>query len=318
MKKILVVLSLVLLLTGCNKNEFYSRNLFYMDTVINIKIYNKDKEKVEQAFAEIENIYSKYENIVNFYDKNSELYNVNNHLTEEESFNISDELYELISIGLNWYNKTNGLLNINIGSITKIWHDFRNGLIDFPTNELLNKQNISINNIKLLDNNMILNTNPKIDLGSFAKGFVTEKAGNYLQSIGIDYYIINAGGNVKVGKSYKGYYNIGIKSPNNNSNFYIVKGENISVVTSGGYERFYEYNGTLYHHIIDPNTKFPANNMKSVTVIGSDSTLCDILSTTLFLMSVDEGKEFIKNYDVDVIWYTLDDKIIKSDGFKYE
>ena len=314
MKKILIILSIILLLTGCNNNKYYSKNLFYMDTVINIKIYDTNEGKANKAFEEIEKIYSKYENIVSFYDKNSELYKLNNQINENTELSL--ELSELISLGLKWYDKSNGLLNINIGSVTKLWHDFRNELTSFPTEDDLNNLNIDINNIKL--NNNKISGDFKIDLGSFAKGFVTEKAGDYLENIGLDYYIINAGGNVKVGKSHKGYYSIGIKSPNDNTNFYIVKDENISVVTSGGYERFYEYEGKTYHHIIDPNTKYPANYMKSVTIIGEDSTLCDILSTTLFLMSVEEGQEFVKDYDVDVIWYTNDNQIIKSDGFKYE
>ena len=178
-----------------------------------------------------------------------------------------------------------------------------------------NLDNVKIEKLKI-ENNKILNDKVTIDLGSIVKGYVTEKAGNYLESIGIDYYLINAGGNVKAGKSNKGYYNIGIASPINNETFEIVQDENISVVTSGGYERFYEYNGVMYHHIIDPNTLYPANNMKSVTVIGEDSGLCDILSTTLFLMDIDEGKEFIKNYDVKVIWFTNDNEIIKSDNYE--
>lgn len=312
MKKILIILCL-LLITGCNKNEYYSKNLFYMDTVINIKLYNVNENKANDAFKNIENLYLKYEKIVNFYDENSELYKINN---SNEEVIISDELKELINIGIDWYYKSNGLLNINIGPITKIWHDFRNELISFPTEQQFGNLDININNIMLNDNT--IKGNFKIDLGSFAKGFVTEKAGKYLEEVGIDYYIINAGGNVKVGKSNKGYYNIGIKSPVASETFEIIKGENISVVTSGGYERFFEYEGIKYHHIIDPNTKYPANYIKSVTIIGTDSTLCDILSTTLFLMSIEDGKEFIKDYEVDVIWFTNDNQIIKSEGFNYE
>ncbi len=281
-----------------------------MDTIINIKIYSNDKNKVDKAFEEIENIYKKYDDIANIYNENSEIYKVNQ---SKNSVTISPELLELIKIGQEGYIKSNGLLNINIGNLTRMWHNFRESGI-LPTD--LSKVDIS-NNIKI-DGNVLYNDFFALDLGSIAKGYVTEKAGKYLENNNLEYYIINAGGNVKVGKSYKGYYSIGIKSPINNDNFYIVKGENISVVTSGGYERFYEYDGIKYHHIIDPNTKYPANYMKSVTVIGKDSTLCDMLSTTLFLMSVDDGKEFIKDYDVDVIWYTLDDEIIKNEGFKYE
>ena len=303
MKKILLIL--LLLLTGCGKQE-YSKNLFYMDTVINIKLYNVNEKKANEAFDYLDSLYQKYENLTDFYDSNSELSKLNNDINYE----ISSELLDLIKIGYEWDIKTNGLLNVNIGNLTKIWHDFRENPISLP-----NLDDVKIESLKI-ENDKILNDKVNIDLGAIVKGYVTEKAGNYLESIGIDYYLINAGGNVKAGKSNKGYYNIGIASPISNETFEIVKDENISVVTSGGYERFYEYNGVMYHHIIDPNTLYPANNMKSVTVIGEDSGLCDILSTTLFLMDIDEGKEFIKDYDVKVIWFTNDNQIIKSDNYE--
>ena len=309
MKRVIIFIIIVLTLTGCNNQEYYSKNLFYMDTVINIKIYDNNEERVNEAFEQIENLYQKYENLTNFYDENSELSKLNNDVNTD----ISDELWQLIKIGVDWYDKSHGLLNINIGNLTKVWHDFRENPIELP-----NVEDIEINKINIEDDK-ITNDKVSIDLGSIAKGYVTELAGNYLEDNGLEYYIINAGGNVKTGKSHKGYYNIGIASPiNPTETFEIVKGENISVVTSGGYERFYEYEGVLYHHIIDPNTKYPANNMKSVTVIGEDSGICDALSTILFLMDIDEGKEFIKDYDVDVIWFTNDNEIIKSDGFRYE
>ena len=303
MKKILLIL--LLLLTGCGKQE-YSKNLFYMDTVINIKLYNVNEKNANEAFDYLDNLYQEYENLTDFYDFNSELSKLNN----DVNYEISSELLDLIKIGYEWDVKTNGLLNINIGNLTKIWHDFRENPVSLP-----NLNDVKIESLKM-ENDKILNDKVNIDLGAIVKGYVTEKAGNYLESVGIDYYLINAGGNVKAGKSNKGYYNIGIASPISNETFEIVKNENISVVTSGGYERFYEYNGVMYHHIIDPNTLYPANNMKSVTVIGEDSGLCDILSTTLFLMDIDEGKEFIKDYDVKVIWFTNDNQIIKSDNYE--
>ena len=279
-----------------------------MDTVINIKIYNAKQEKVEKAFKEIESIYQKYDNLTDFYDQNSELSKLNNNV----NINISDELWQLIKFGDEWYDKSNGLLNINIGALTKVWHDFRENHTELP-----DVKNIVIERLNIVDD-LITNDNVNIDLGAIAKGYVTQIVGEYLKNQGLEYYIINAGGNVLVGKSPKGYYNIGIASPISDETFEIIKGENISVVTSGGYERFYQYNGNLYHHIIDPNTKYPANYMKSVTVIGKNSGLCDALSTTLFLMDIESGKEFIRDYDVDVIWFTNDDEIIKSDGFRYE
>ena len=303
MKKVLLIF--LLLLTGCSKQE-YSKNLFYMDTIINIKLYNVSETKANEVFDYLDKLYQKYEELTDFYDSNSELSKLN----DDVNYEISNELLELIKIGYEWDIKTDGLLNINIGNLTKIWHDFRENPVSLP-----NLDDVKIESLKM-ENDKILNDKVNIDLGAIVKGYVTEKAGNYLESVGIDYYLINAGGNVKAGKSNKGYYNIGIASPISNETFEVVKDENISVVTSGGYERFHEYNGVMYHHIIDPNTLYPANNMKSVTVIGKDSGLCDILSTTLFLMDIDKGKEFIKDYDVKAIWFTNDDQIIKSDNYE--
>ena len=91
----------------------------------------------------------------------------------------------------------------------------------------------------------------------------------------------------------------------------------MSVVTSGGYARYYEYNGKRYHHIINPKTQFPPEYSKSVTVITEDSSLGDILSTILFLMPIEEGQEFISEFEnVDVIWYTNENKIVTTKGIK--
>ena len=115
-------------------------------------------------------------------------------------------------------------------------------------------------------------------------------------------------------------YNIGIQGPNKDGSLVtIVKGTDLSVVTSGSYERNYVYDGKIYSHIIDPNTLYPSDKMKSVTVITKNSALGDVLSTTLFLMDIEEGLEFIKNYDAEAIWVTNNDEVIRSEGFvKYE
>ena len=161
------------------------------------------------------------------------------------------------------------------------------------------------------------NNQPNIDLGAISKGYATKKVGEYFDNIGVKDYLINAGGNVLVGKnSKKEAYQVGIQSPNKDGNLLtIVKVNNMSVVTSGSYERNYIFNGKTYSHIIDPDTQNPAEYMKSVTVITKDSALGDVLSTTLFLMPVEEGLKFIKNYEAEAIWVTNTDEIIRSEGF---
>ena len=177
---------------------------------------------------------------------------------------------------------------------------------------------IDFSNIKLDNGSVKLKNGVTIDLGSLAKGYAVDVAGEYLDSIGLDKYIINAGGNVLVGKKYhKDKYKIGIEDPTGEVAIYkIIKAEDMAIVTSGGYRRSYTYNGVKYNHIIDPNTLYPADNMLSVTVITKESKLADALSTTLFLMSYEDGKEFIKDYDAEVIWYLNDGTIKTTDGIK--
>ncbi|HHW69385.1 MAG TPA: FAD:protein FMN transferase, partial [Tenericutes bacterium] len=258
--------------------------------------------------------YNKYDGIINI-----NYINTNN--SNDKYLKIDKRLYEMLEYGIKYYDITNGLININIGNITDVWKKYRDNKSGIPTyDELKNSGEIDINQIVLLDKYRMLNNKPNIDLGAISKGYTTEIVGNYLESIGINKYIINAGGNVKVGEHYKGEkYKIGVQSPIDISKTIdIVKKNNTSVVMSGDYIRNYEYDGVLYSHIIDPNTLFPANNIKSVCVVTENSGLADVLSTALFLMDIDDGKKFISDFDdVEVLWYTNDNKIIKTDGFNY-
>lgn len=335
MKKKIVIFSLVFItiiffvtfLLNRNIEREYTDNLFYMDTYIYIKIYSKDEEKAEKVLKKVDDLYKKYHQLsdrYNHYDGITNVYDILHNKSNDEYLKIDSELYNMISIGLEWLEKSNGLLDIRMGNIIDVWKVYRDIENGIPSIEELNiaKANM-VENIKLKDGNLILNNHSNIDLGSIAKGYATEKVGDYLESEGITKYIINAGGNVKVGKHYSdSSYSIGIENPNSSVGdiYKVVYGNNISVVTSGGYARYYEYNGKKYHHIIDPNTLFPPEYSRSVTLITEDSTLGDILSTVLFLLPINEGKEIVDSMDnVEAIWYTNDDKIIKTKGIeKYE
>ncbi len=331
MKKYIIIVIVILLLMVLyavifknNKLDKYEKNLFYMDTYINITIYNESKEKANAALDKIDSIYKNYHDLTNRYEENEliNVYYINNNNDDKEYLDIDSKLYNLLEYGINWYQKSNNLLNINMGNIIDVWKKYRDLGNGIPTSEEINNAAINDINKIILKDGKIKNNHPNIDLGAIAKGYATEEAGKYLESIGIDKYIINAGGNVKVGNHYAAdKYKIGIENPEDPSKIYmVIKGNNISVVTSGGYQRFYEYNGKRYSHIIDPNTLYPGNYMKSVTVITKDSSLGDALSTTLFLMSIQDGMEYIKQFDdVAAIWYTNDNEIIKSKGIsKYE
>ena len=134
-------------------------------------------------------------------------------------------------------------------------------------------------------------------------------------------YIINAGGNVKAGKAYdKESYVVGITDPINPSNIFTkVNINNLSVVTSGDYQRYCEIDDKIYSHIINPVSKYPSNYVKSVTVVSDSSTLGDIYSTYLYLLPLEEGLKIVnRTFGIEAVWYIGQDNIVKSAGFNYE
>ena len=324
MKKYLGIIGfIVIILLFCiyflfnNKLDLYSKDLFYMDTIINVKFYCSDKDKASSIMNEIDNIYREYHELTdryNSYDINN-VYFINNNDSSSKEIVLDSRLYDLIKYANDFGKKSNGLFDINIGGVIDVWKKYRDIGEGIPSFDELKKANKK-NDIVLLGDNKIKNNHPNIDLGGVSKGYTTQKVGDYLESVGIKYYLINAGGNVLAGSSYnKPYYKIGIQSPDKNGISYVLNSSNLSVVTSGGYERNYIYNGEIYHHIISPKTLFPTNYMKSVTVVSHDSGLSDLLSTTLFLMDVDSGREFLKGYDAEAMWILNDNSIVKSEGF---
>ena len=325
MKKNLYYITIIILLFGfyfsfINRKLEYSKNIMKMDTYINIKLYSKNR-KVDKILNEVESIYNKYDVLVDAYTKYDNVINVyylNNILEVGKEVTISDDLASLIKYGIDTYDKTNGLVNIAMGNVTSVWKRYLNDGKKVPIDSELSSLNIDINDIVLEGNKFLKKSDVKLDLGAITKGYVTEEVGNYLENKKIDKYLINSGGNVKVGKSYKdSKYVIGIEDPNDTNKMYKkINIENKSVVTSGDYQRYYEVNGIRYNHIINPKTRFPANNVRSVTVICNNSKDADMYSTYLFLLPLEEALDYVNNTDnLEAVFYVNEDNIITSKGF---
>ena len=323
MKKLIILFITLLLVTGCSKNtNVETYNMFYMDTYIEVKLYDTSNSK--EIFDDIDDIYKSYHELTdryNSYDNIKNVYYLNEVLKINESVEIDSKLSNVINYGLSMYKSTNGYLDIAIGNVVDVWKSYREKGNGVPTLfELMDSGSIKIEDITLKNNIYTKTSDVKLDLGAVAKGYVTELVGKYIESKGCTKYLINAGGNIKVGDSYKSTkYKIGIETPFDTSKVYkVLNVENTSIVTSGSYQRYYEYNGVNYNHIINPKTLYPENYTKSVTVITKDSGYADILSTYLFLLPIKDGIKYVNSLDnVEAIWYA--DKIYYSDGFdKYE
>lgn len=321
---ILILIALILLFIDKSTYKEYTKNYFYMDTYIDIKINStKSKKEIDVILDDIDYLFSSYHMLsdrYNSYDDIINVYYLNEILEDGESITIDKRLSDMISLGIEYYDKSDGLFNIASGNLTRVWGNFIDTCDILPSSSVLNV-NININDIKLEGNTYTKNNNVKLDLGAITKGYTTELVGNYLEEKGIHSYIINAGGNVKVGKAYnKDNYVIGITNPNNISDIFTkVNINNLSVVTSGNYQRYCILDDINYSHIINPITKYPSDYNLSVTVISTSSTIADIYSTYLYLLPVDEGLKIVNNTsDIEAIWYIDEDNIVRSDGFNYE
>ena len=218
---------------------------------------------------------------------------------------------------------TGGAFNPAIYPIMQLWgFDTKNYKI--PDEKELNKALKNINESKIEYNKETrvakLGKKMKIDFGGIAKGYTSLEIMKIFDANGIKSGLVSLGGNVQAlgCKTDKSKWKVAIQNPDNEEDYIgVLAIENKAVITSGGYERYFENNGKIYHHIIDPATGYPADSgLKSVTIVSEDGTLADGLSTSLFIMGLDKAKEYWQknSQKFDAILLTNDNKQYVTEG----
>lgn len=291
--------------------------------------FNKYKQLVEnkmEYYHKLFNSYDKFEGVNNFYTINQ--------MAGKEPVKVEKPVIDLARIGQEWYDETNGKIDMGAGSLLKIWTEFRDNANADPDNAKLPdrseleeaSKHMNMDAIEINEDNSTIYINDKdvqIDIGAIGKGYATELIKRELIQAGLKNGILSVGGDVAIiGDSpvrENGKYAIAVQSPDvNNDNSYasIVYVTNTSVVTSGDYQRYFEIDGRKYHHIIDVETLEPSTKYKSVTVVLDDIGHADAISTALFVMDIEEGKEFAKKHGAEVFWIDADGNEYKTDGYK--
>lgn len=334
MKKILsLVLSFVLLfsLFGCTNTKYtkYSKSFLELfDTASSITAYDTSQENFDKKYNEVYKVIKKYSELFDIYNGYDDIINIKylNDNAYKEPIEVDKEIIDLLNFSKLAYDVTYGKVNIAMGSVLSIWHDYREDGEALPPKSKLIEANKHTN----IDDIIIDNKNStvffkdkelKLDVGAVAKGYVCNKIYEYITKNNLwQNAVISLGGNIiTVGSKPNGNdFVIGIENPN--SNDYLMKvnaKDNTSVVTSGSYQRYYTVNGKNYSHIIDPDTLYPAEYFTSVTVISSDSALADAFSTALFCMSYDDGIKLVESNDkIEAIWLDNNGKTYQSSGVK--
>lgn len=308
-----IVMSLFLL--SCStprESESLSVTGIYFDTIVQIKAWGADTETLNHCLE----ICRDYEKMFSNKIETSDISRINN--AGGIPVTVSRETIELLEKGLYYSKLTEGAFDITIAPLTELWN-FKNnpeGLLPDPEAIKEAVSHIDYSNVHIEGNQVYLN-DPEagIDLGGIAKGYVADRLKEYLSEEGISHALINLGGNIlALGNDYGGQpFTIGIQKPFDEQNVPIttLDIEDCSVVSSGTYERYFEKDGVIYHHILNPDGGYPyENDLLQVTIISKESVDGDALSTCCFALGLEEGTKLIEKTDgIQAVFITKDYKL---------
>jgi len=312
-----------ILLNYCTKEPVYHQvqsTRFAMGTIIEMTVLDTSESKANEAIDESFNEILRIASL--FYEGNpqSPLYAFNNRKNNETSMPV--EVLELIQRSLNVSEKTDGAFDITVGALLPLYRFSGDSLIppDSSTvKELLpfvGYKNLKINHKKSTLITMYSKT--RITTGGIAKGYAVDRAIDILSEKGIAGALVNAGGDLRViPRKDKKPWRVGIQNPRKENDIInVIKISNGAVTTSGDYQKYYFYKNRRIHHILNPETGFPADSCQSVTVIAPTTELADALATGLFVAGVTAGLEIIKKYpNCEALWVRADGKTFMSKGF---
>ncbi|GAA0738627.1 FAD:protein FMN transferase [Clostridium oceanicum] len=335
-KKIIlaIIIILVLITVGVSTKKSrptyndkpISRDEICLGTLCKITVLDKVDEKVlDKAYNKISEI--EKEITVNN-AKTSEIIELNN-AAGKRPVKVSRHTLKILKKGIYYSKLSKGKFDITIGGISKLWSIGTDKEAVPNQDELQDAlKRVDYRNLQINEKNntaMLKKEGAKIDLGGLAKGYIADEVAKVLSNNGAKNAIINLGGNILTMGSNpsKDHWNVQVQNPddargNTLGNIKIKNSSNKSVVTSGIYERFFEYKGKRYHHIMNSKTGYPVENeLASVTIIADKSSNADGMSNCVFQFGLKDGMKLVKKFsNIEAIFITKDKKIYITDGLK--
>ncbi|MGI6240240.1 MAG: FAD:protein FMN transferase [Christensenellales bacterium] len=303
----LMAIVALIALAGCtpkNAEPVKFSSFDYFDTVTDVTVYGADEAEIARIYHAV---YGRLHHVFDaFYPHTgvNGVYQLNRAGGEWAA--VEPELLDLLLLCRDWQEVADAT-DVTQGALFRLWHAFRSEGGDLPTDAALEEAarhggwalvEIDEENARVRLND----PNAALDLGAVAKGYAAGKLGEAIEGAGYQTYIIDAGGNVVAGYRERPFV-VGVTDPINGGMLMRLSMNNLAAVTSGDYQRYREYEGVRYHHIVDTKTLRPADTgIRQVTVIHADSGFADYLSTSLFLMDYESGRAFCEDQGIDAIW----------------
>ena len=296
-----------------------SRDLFAMDTYMTVTAYGENAQKaVDEAEAEIERL----DALLSTGNADSEIASLN----ENKSATLSEDGGYLVERALEINKETDGVFDIAVYPVMEAWgfptQNFRVPAEDELLDLLKHTDASKISYDKDTREISFEDSEMKIDLGGIAKGYTSARIMDIFKKNGIESGLVNLGGNVQAlgTKTDGNNWRVAVQSPDDTEDYLgVLSIRDKAVITSGGYERYFEQDGVTYHHIIDPKTGYPAESgLSSVTIVSDDGTLADGLSTALFIMGKDKAESFWRAHSdkFEAVLVTDDGTIYVTEGLK--
>lgn len=320
MKKAIAVLfcgCFLLTMCSCGFKKEATKEFTAMNTLMSIRVFSSYEGSVEEDLQLFVDKINEFDALFDANNENSDVSEINGKNTE---IKVSEATAKIIQKSILASSLTNGAFDITIMPVLMLW-GFDNGNYGVPEKTEIQSalKNVGADKISVKNNTVIKEDNTQISLGGIAKGYVGDELLKIAKENGVS-AVLSLGGNIVLcgENTERGMWTVGVKNPLEANELVCTfehKG-NVSVVTSGGYERSFEKDGKAYHHIIDTKTGEPAEtDLLSVTVIGEDGALCDAFSTALFSMGKEKAVKFAKEHnDFEYIFITEDKEIIATEG----
>lgn len=328
------------LLAGCGGRtakplqEFRTQYFDYFDTFTTVTVYAENQEEFQKYADLIEGSLKRYHELFDIYNNYDGLVNIKtiNDAAGIASVETNPEIIELLELSMKMYDETDGKVNAAMGSVLEIWHDYRTAGTEDPKHaespdmaELEKAaEHVDIHKVEVDTEKQTVylpDEKMRLDVGAVAKGYAAQKICEELREAGATSALLSIGGNVQtIGQKGDGKpWRVGVQNPDTGSQqsyLHVVKLEDMALVTSGTYQRFYEVDGVRYHHIIDPDTLMPKGLYDGVTILCPDGSAADALSTAVFNMELEDGLRLIESLEnTEAIWIFPDGSEQSSSGF---
>ena len=312
------LLALSAALYGCSAPQDgheAERSLFAMHTYMTLTAYG---EEADAALEEAAALIGQAESLWSVTDEESEIWQANH--SAGGTVTVSEETARLLSFALSMAEKTGGALDPTIYPVLAAW-GFTTDQKQVPPQEQITAllQNVGYGRIRLEGTSLTVPDGMQLDLGAVAKGYTADLVTETLKARGVESAMISLGGNIQaLGSRPDGTdWRIGVRAPWEDGILGVLRLSDAAVVTSGGYENYFEdENGRIYSHILDPFTGYPADtDLLSATIIGKEGKMCDALSTALFVMGAEGAEEYWReNGGFDMLLVTDQNEIILTQG----